>query len=104
MGSGTAHFAHLGGFVFAFAFLRWWDWQIGSAKRDFQKKMRADAPGGGGFLGDRVALERWKGISVDSLHELNRGEVTRLIAKAEKEGASSLTPQEQDFLNRMSKA
>jgi membrane associated rhomboid family serine protease len=101
-GSRTAHFAHLGGFVFAFAFLRWWDWQIGSAKRDFQKKMRADAPGATGFLGDRVSLESWKGIAVDSLHELNRGEVVRLVTKAEKEGTSALTQRERDFLNRMS--
>ena len=103
-GSRTAHFAHLGGFVVAFAFLRWWDWRVGSAKRDFQKKMRVEAPGATRILGDRAVLERWKGITVGSLHELNRGEVLRLIAKAEKEGASGLTQPERDFLNRMSGA
>jgi len=102
-GSRTAHFAHLGGLVVAFAFLKWWDWQIGSAKRAFQKRMRVDTPSGG-LMGDRVALARWKGISVESLHELNRGEVARLVDKAERHGASSLTPPERDFLDRMSRA
>ena len=51
---------------------------------------------------DRVSLARWKGIGLDSLHELNRGEVERLIAKAELLGAGGLTPTERDFLNRMS--
>jgi membrane associated rhomboid family serine protease len=101
-GSRTAQFAHLGGFVFAFLFLRWWDWQVGAAKRAFQKKMTVDAPGGSLMMGDRVALARWKGISVASLHELNRGEVERLIAKAERDGTSSLTPPEREFMNRMS--
>jgi membrane associated rhomboid family serine protease len=100
-GSRTAQFAHLGGFAVAFVFLRWWDWRIGSAKRAFQKQMRPETtvmP----LTRDKVSLARWKGISVDALHELNRGEVERLIAKAERLGASSLTPPERDFLNRMS--
>ena len=75
---------------------------MGTAKRAFQKKLRVDAPGSGLIMGDRVALARWKGISVASLHELNRGEVERLIAKAERDGTASLTPPERDFMNRMS--
>jgi hypothetical protein len=86
----------------AFVFLRWWDWQVGIAKRQFQKKLRVD-PSGGGMLGDRGRLARWKGISVDALHELNRGEVKRLLEKAEQQGASSLTPPERDFLDRMAR-
>lgn len=101
-GSRTAHFAHLGGFVIAFVFLRWWDWHVGSAKRAFQKKMRVE-PSGVGIMGDRVSLARWKGISVESLHELNRGEVMRLIDKAERQGTASLTPPERDFLDRMAR-
>jgi hypothetical protein len=100
--SGTAHFAHLGGLVFAFAFLRWWEWRKGAGKRAFQRQMTPDAsPRGLG--GDRVALARWKGISVESLHELNRGEVERLIAKVERDGGASLTQSERDFLDRMSR-
>jgi len=101
-GSNIAHFAHLGGFVVAFAFLRWWDWRIGAAKRDFQKKIRVEAPTVG-LMGDRAVLARWKGIRVDGLHELNRGEVMRLIGKAERDGPASLSSPEQDFLNRMSR-
>ena len=99
--SGIAHFAHLGGLVFAFAFLRWWEWRKGAGKRAFQKQLKSDAsPRGLG--GDRIAIARWKGISVESLHELNRGEVERLIAKVERSGAGSLSQSERDFLDRMS--
>lgn len=101
-GSRTAHFAHLGGLVTGYAFLRWWDWHIGTARRAFQKKLRVE-PSGGGVMGDRVAVARWRGIAVDSLHELNRGEVERLFAKIEREGPSSLSPPERDFLDRMAR-
>jgi hypothetical protein len=100
-GSRTAQFAHLGGFAVAFVFLRWWDWRIGSAKRDFQRRLRPESAAIP-LTRDKVSLARWKGISLASLHELNRGEVERLITKAERDGPSSLTPQERDFLNRMS--
>lgn len=101
-GSRTAHFAHLGGFVVAFVFLKWWNWRVGFAKREFQKKMRVGSTTPG-VVGDRVALARWKGISVESLHELNRGEVERLLAKVQREGAGSLSTSERDFLDRMSR-
>jgi membrane associated rhomboid family serine protease len=100
-GSRTAHFAHLGGLAFAFVFLKWWEWRKVAAKRSFQKQMNP-AASPRGLTGDRTALARWKGISVQSLHELNRGEVERLIAKVERDGASSLTQPERDFLDRMS--
>jgi len=101
MAGGIAHFAHLGGGAFGFAFLKWWEWQKGSAKRSFMRKMRPDATPAG-FVGDRVALARWKGISIDSLHELNRDEVVRLLEKAQKDGPSSLEDHEREFLDRMS--
>jgi rhomboid family protein len=101
-GSQTAHFAHLGGIAFAFLFLKGWDWQKGAGRRAFQKKMTPAATPTG-FGGDRLALARWKGISVDALHELNRGEVLRLLGKAEREGPGSLTRPERDFLDRMSR-
>lgn len=101
-GSNIAHFAHLGGFVFAFVFLKWWDWRVGFAKREFQKKMKVDSTSPG-VMGDRMALARWQGISVDSLHELNRGEVERLLTKVQREGTGSLSTSERDFLDRMSR-
>jgi len=101
-GSRIAHFAHLGGMVVAFVFLKWWNWRVGFAKREFQKKLRPTVASAG-VMSDRVALQRWKGISVGSLHELNRGEVERLLAKVQSEGAASLSPSERDFLDRMSR-
>jgi membrane associated rhomboid family serine protease len=100
-GGGIAHFAHLGGAVFAFAYLKWTDWRQGASRREFQRQMRPDGTVTG-LVGDRIALARWKGISIDSMHELNRGEVERLIAKAERSGPSSLSQAERDFLDRMS--
>jgi membrane associated rhomboid family serine protease len=100
LGAGVAHFAHLGGAAAAFAFLKWWDWKKGSARRAFQKKFKSEATPTG-FVGDRIAVARWQGISVDSLHELNRQEVERLLAKVSDGGAASLTQSERDFLDRM---
>lgn len=101
MSNGIAHFAHLGGAVFAFAYLRWAAWHQGAAKREFQQKTRPDGTPRG-MVGDQVALARWRGISVASMHELNRGEVERLLAKAERGGVGSLTQSERDFMDRMS--
>jgi membrane associated rhomboid family serine protease len=100
-GSNTAHFAHLGGLGFAFAYLRWSEWRIGAGKRAFKKALNPQSSEG---TPDRLAMARWKGINLDGLHEINREEVERLLAKVEAEGSKSLTPAERDFLDRMSKA
>ena len=100
--SRTAHFAHLGGLLFAFVFLRWRDWRTGSGRREFQRKMNVQVTSSG-IGGDRATLARWKGIQIGGLHELNREEVQRLIAKAEASGAAELTPAERSFLDRMAK-
>ncbi len=99
--SRTAHFAHLGGLAFAFGYLKWRDWRRGISKRAFQKQMNPAATARG-VVGDRVAVARWKGISVEGLHELNREEVERLLAKVGADGAASLTQAERAFLDRMS--
>ena len=99
--SSTAHFAHLGGLAFGFVFIKWWEWRKGAAKRAFDKKLHPEASPTG-LMGDRLAAARWKGIVLDSLHELNRGEVVRLLAKVESEGAGNLRPSERQFLDRMS--
>lgn len=101
--SRTAHFAHLGGLAFGFGFLKWWDWKKGGAKRAFQKKMKPEAAAPSGVVGDRLAVSRWKGIPVDGLHELNREEVERLLAKIDDHGAGSLTTSEREFLDRMAR-
>ena len=100
-GSNTAHFAHLGGLGFAFAFLKWWEWNKGAGQRAFQTQLHPDATPTG-MVGDRLASARWKGISVEGLHELNREEVVRLLSKVDGIGAASLTASERQFLDRMS--
>jgi membrane associated rhomboid family serine protease len=97
--SGTAHFAHLGGLGFAFGYLKWSEWRKGAGRRAFQKAM---SPAPSGLGGDRTAVARWRGISVEGLHEINREEVVRLLAKVETSGPPSLTQAERDFLERMS--
>ena len=97
---GVAHFAHLGGAVAGFAYIKWNEWRRGSAKRDFQRKMRVDSSPSG-VVGDRMAMARWKGISVDGMHELNREEVERLLQKVAASGPGSLTGSEREFLDRM---
>jgi rhomboid family protein len=96
--SGTAHFAHLGGLAFAFGYVRWLEWRRGAGRRKFQRAM---SPTPTSRTADRTALSRWRGISVDRLHQLNREEVQRLLAKAESGGTGSLSTAERDFLDRM---
>lgn len=98
--SGVAHFAHLGGAVVGFLFLKWWEWRRSSASRSFQTKTKPGKPSRG-LVGDRTAMARWKGISVGALHELNREEVERLLAKVKDDGPGSLSGSEREFLDRM---
>jgi membrane associated rhomboid family serine protease len=99
-GSGVAHFAHLGGAAVGFGFLKWRQWRQGGSKRDFQRKMESQI-GASRFVGDRTAVSRWKGIPLESLHELNREEVQRLLDKVADGGPSSLSAAERGFLDRM---
>jgi len=99
--SGTAHFAHLGGIAFGFGYLKLADWRRGAPRRAFQKKMTPQSTAG---VPDRIALARWKGISTEGLHEINREEVERLLAKVDDGGSRSLTQAERDFLDRMAGA
>ena len=87
--------------AFAFAFIRWREWKRGAGKRAFQNSLHPDATPTGA-VGDRMAAARWKGISLDGLHELNRDEVERLLQKVEAKGAGGLTPPERQFLDRRS--
>jgi membrane associated rhomboid family serine protease len=96
--SGIAHFAHLGGLAFGFVYVKWLDWHRGAGRRAFQRAM---SPTPAAKVSDRSALSRWRTISVAELHQLNREEVERLLAKAESGGPGSLTKAEREFLDRM---
>jgi len=101
-GAGTAHFAHLGGFVGAFVYLRFIDYR--SPLKTYRRKLDSATYGkrGWGLSGDSEEIARWEGISRAGLHSMNVEELDRVIAKAKKSGARSLTPDERAFLHRMS--
>jgi membrane associated rhomboid family serine protease len=89
VGSGVAHFAHLGGYLGAFGYLRWLD-----RKRLAFKRQATAAP--------PDALQRlanYRAIDLSAAHELNRGEIQRIVDKIEAQGFRSLTPQEAAFLS-----
>lgn len=94
--SGTAHFAHLGGFVGAWLYLAWADRK--SASRQFRRRVDTALYG----RATPVASEpKWDAIRRDGLHPLNIEELDRLEAKVRSHGASSLTPDERAFLHRL---
>ncbi|MEJ2540946.1 MAG: rhomboid family intramembrane serine protease, partial [Gemmatimonadota bacterium] len=105
-GGNVAHFAHLGGLAFGYAYIKWWDWKKGAAKREFKKKLERPvaAPEPRISGGENAALRRWEAIDTAGLHELNREEVETLLSKARTDGVRALTPSERQFLERMIRA
>lgn len=98
-GAGVAHFAHLGGFVAGYAYLRWQkrkyfqQWKpMATPKSQLAKAARR--------TGDGESLKRWRTIRIEDLHELNREEVQRILAKAQDSGVGSLTLVERAMLDR----
>jgi len=96
-GGGIAHFAHLGGFVGGYLFLRFLQRQSGSER--FKRRLQPIAPKIETTAG---AMDRWKKIKRDGLHEVNRDELDRILDKISASGIASLTPGEREFLDRFS--
>jgi membrane associated rhomboid family serine protease len=92
-GGNIAHFAHLGGFLGGFLYLRWMEWSSPAAR--FKRK--ADSPAV--RAGD---AERWSTINAEDLHPVNRQELDRVLAKLKERGPGSLSSDERAFLNRFS--
>jgi len=90
-GAGIAHFAHLGGFLGGWAYLRWVGWSSPAAR--FQRRAATPAA-------RPVDLERWRRTDREDLHPVNRAEFDRVMAKLEQRGPGSLTDEERAFLNR----
>ena len=93
---GVAHFAHLGGFLGGYVYLKWMERQSGSHR--FREATRPTR---------RVetashATERWSRIKRDQLHEVNREELDRILDKIRASGIGSLTSAEKEFLERFS--
>jgi membrane associated rhomboid family serine protease len=94
---GVAYFAHLGGFIGAWLYLRWMEAHSGSAVWKRQLAAAARPPRGSGD-----AMDRWKRIKPETLHPVNREEYERVMAKLAASGLGSLTPPEREFLDRFS--
>ena len=92
MQAGVAHFAHLGGFLGGFAYLRWID------RRSPAARFRASVAGPADPLDS--SPERWAKIRLEELHPVNREEVERLLKK--RAAGGNLTADERAVLNRFS--
>jgi membrane associated rhomboid family serine protease len=92
---GIAHFAHLGGYVGGYVYLRWVEARSPAARFRAQlapkPKRTSDAD-----------MERWRRIDASALHPVNREELERVLAKVNTEGLPGLTPGEREFLERFS--
>ena len=95
-GGNIAHFAHLGGFLGSFLYLRWLEYK--SPARQFKKKAAAGVRPKGTHAG--TDLQRWQAIQRDRLHEVNQSELDRTLDKISASGIESLTPEERAFLDR----
>lgn len=92
-----AHFAHLGGFVGGWAYLRWFE----RRNRAWQQEARANVIQRA-VIQARADTDRWRSIRLEELHPINREEVERVLQKLETQGVASLTQDERAFLDRMS--
>lgn len=94
MEAGVAHFAHLGGFLGGWLYLRGLEFRSRRARVRAgwaSPPVRPETPG--------AALERWRAIRLEDLHPVNREEVSRLLQKAA-EGTVPLTADERAVLDR----
>ena len=92
--SGVAHFAHLGGFVGGYAYLKW-------RERHAKRWQRAQRPARPAIATGAQTMRRWESIPRERLHEINRAEVDRILDKARISGLESLTQSERDYMDRM---
>ena len=92
---GIAHFAHLGGFLGGYLYLKIREKRSPAAR--FKKKAHTPSQTSGGSASD---LARWQRIDRDAMHPLNRTELDRLMEKIKKMGLGSLTSEERAFLDR----
>jgi membrane associated rhomboid family serine protease len=98
MRDGVAHFAHLGGFVGGYLYLRW------TESRSPAKKFKAVADGTAKrrWETEGTKLERWSNIDREAMHEINRERFDEIWEKLQAAGAGSLSQREQAFLDRFS--
>ena len=91
---GTAHFAHLGGFLGGFIYLKWF------VKKHALPAAAAAATAVAAPSG--ADLKRWATIPREGMHPVNREELERITEKLKSAGPAGLTPNEIVFLDRFS--
>ena len=94
---GIAHFAHLGGFLGGFLYLKWLE--VRSPARQFKARTQ---PKVSPIETATAALSRWQKIRREQLHEVNRDELDRILDKISAQGIGSLTKSDREFLDRFS--
>jgi rhomboid family protein len=97
-GSGTAHFAHLGGLLVGAGYLKLLTFNQEKGKREFQRKVNQTPSSG---MADREVVQRWVAIDLSGLHEINRSEVEKLLARVNTSGLGALSTEDRQFLDRM---
>ena len=90
---GIAHFAHLGGFLGGYLFLRLSGRKTGDIRVAPQPKTARVSDGD---------VQRWSSIRREALHPVNRDELDRIMNKISSNGAESLDQREVEFLDRIS--
>jgi membrane associated rhomboid family serine protease len=88
-GGNTAHFAHLGGYVGAWLYLALV--ARNSPSKQWEKKLAGPPP-------SAIAIGDWRSVDINTVNELNRDEVKRILGKIESSGERSLTSDEKVFL------
>ena len=91
-GGGVAHFAHLGGYLGAFLYLKW------IARNPAMKQFRARADAAPAEIRRAAKVTRDQ-LDLSGIHELTRDEVDRILDKISAEGMGSLSPEEMRFLS-----
>ena len=95
---GVAHFAHLGGYVGAYLYLK----LRTRGQQRFRKVASAPsasrAPIGRTSPPELRTVPGLGAIDLSTVHEVNREAVTRLVDKVAAEGVAALTPRERAFL------
>lgn len=94
---GIAHFAHLGGLAAGWVFLRAWESRRKGRVKEKSSLSRPSRPSGK----EVDLMTRWRGIPKERLHEVNREELEKLLAKIADQGVKTLTKAERDFLDRI---
>ena len=97
-GGNVAHFAHLGGFLGGFLYLKWWERRSPAAQFKAKAKTKPKTK----LSNSAADIKRWQNIRRDDMHPVNNEELDRILDKISSDGVSSLTHEEREFLERFS--